>query len=70
MTFAVPDTDKVLELVREAAADIILPRFQSLGDGEIDEKDGGELVTVADIETERWLTARLPDLLPGSTVVG
>ncbi len=66
----IPDTDRVLDLVREAAADIILPRFQSLGDGEIDEKDGGELVTVADIETERWLTARLPDLMPGSTVVG
>jgi fructose-1,6-bisphosphatase/inositol monophosphatase family enzyme len=56
--------------MRAAAADIIMPRFQSLQEGEIDEKDGGELVTIADIETEKWLTARLPDLLPGSVVVG
>lgn len=70
MTLSVPDTGKVLDLVQQAAAEIILPRFQALGDGDIDEKDGGELVTIADIETEKWLTARLPDLLPGSTVVG
>lgn len=56
--------------MKTAAADIIMPRFQTLLESEIDEKDGGELVTVADIETEKWLTARLPDLLPGSVVVG
>ncbi|CAN0565047.1 unnamed protein product, partial [Laminaria digitata] len=38
--------------MRAAAADIIMPRFQSLQEGEIDETDGGELVTIADIETE------------------
>ena len=68
-TFAVKPDD-VMSLMRTAASEIILPRFQSLGDGDIDEKDGGELVTVADIETEKWLSARLPDLLAGSTVVG
>ena len=65
-----PDMDRVVELMKTAAAEIILPRFRALKDGEIDEKDGGELVTVADIETEAWLTQRLPDLVPGSTVVG
>lgn len=62
--------ERVLELMKTAAAEIVMPRFRSLAEGEINEKDGGELVTVADIETEKWLTARLPDLLPGSVVVG
>lgn len=64
------DPARVMELIKAAAAEIIMPRYQSLQEGEIDEKDGGELVTIADIETEKWLTARLPDLLPGSIVVG
>lgn len=70
MNTLLPDMDHVAELMKTAAAEIILPRFRALKDGEIDEKDGGELVTVADIETEAWLTQRLPDLVPGSTVVG
>ncbi|MDA0786503.1 MAG: inositol monophosphatase [Proteobacteria bacterium] len=65
-----PDMTRVGELIATAAAEIILPRFRALKDGEIDEKDGGELVTIADIETEAWLTQRLPELVPGSTVVG
>jgi fructose-1,6-bisphosphatase/inositol monophosphatase family enzyme len=70
MSYAQPDMDRVAELMATAAAEIILPRFRALKDGEINEKDGGELVTVADIETEAWLTQRLPELVPGSTVVG
>ncbi|MBO6782630.1 MAG: inositol monophosphatase [Alphaproteobacteria bacterium] len=66
MNALVSDPSQVINLMQEAAREIILPRFRSLEDGQIDEKDGGELVTVADIETEKWLTARLP----GSTVVG
>ena len=64
------DSEHVVELMRAAAADIVMPRFQSLQEGEIDEKDGGELVTIADIETEKWLTAGSLTLLPGSVVVG
>lgn len=70
MSILTTNPERVVELMKTAAADIIMPRFQSLQAGEIDEKDGGELVTVADIETEKWLTARLPELLPGSVVVG
>ena len=70
MSVPQPDFSRVSELIRTAAAEIILPRFQALGDGEIDEKDGGELVTVADLESEAWLTRHLPDLVPGSVVVG
>lgn len=70
MSIRLPDPARVVELVETAAAEIVMPRFRALEEGDVDEKDGGELVTVADIETEKWLTARLPDLLPGSTVVG
>lgn len=64
------DIDKVSELLRQVAADIILPRHRRLGEGDITEKDHGELVTVADIETEKWLSRELTNLLPGSRVVG
>ena len=64
------EPEHVLDLMKTAAAEIVMPRFRALAEGEINEKDGGELVTVADIETEKWLTRRLPDLLPGSVVVG
>jgi fructose-1,6-bisphosphatase/inositol monophosphatase family enzyme len=70
MSHPQPDLERVADLIATAAAEIILPRFRALKDGEIDEKDGGELVTIADIETEAWLTQRLPELVPGSTVVG
>ncbi|MBS27489.1 MAG: inositol-1-monophosphatase [Alphaproteobacteria bacterium] len=70
MSVQSPDPNRVVELIAAAAAEIILPRFRALGDGEIDEKDGGELVTVADLETETWLTRELTKLQPGSTVVG
>lgn len=70
MTKPVPDPERVLDLIATAAAEIILPRFRALEDGQIDEKDGGELVTVADLETEAWLTRELTALQPGSTVVG
>lgn len=64
------DADAVTALLREAAETIVLPRFDSLKSHEIEEKAPGDLVTVADTEAERFLTARLPGLLPGSVVVG
>ena len=64
------DTEKVSELLRQVAADIILPRHRKLGEDDISEKDHGELVTVADIETEKWLSRELAELLPGSRIVG
>lgn len=57
-------------LLRDVAAEVILPRHRALGAGDIDEKDHGELVTVADVEAERWLSRALTDLLPGSCTVG
>jgi fructose-1,6-bisphosphatase/inositol monophosphatase family enzyme len=62
--------DEVAQLVREVAATIVLPRFRRLADGEIRVKSPGDVVTIADHEAERALTAGLRRLLPGSDVVG
>ncbi len=62
--------DQVTDLVREVARTIVLPRWRHLSDAEIHQKAPGDLVTVADQESERALTEGLTALLPGSTVVG
>ncbi|MEV4706034.1 inositol monophosphatase family protein [Actinoplanes sp. NPDC049316] len=62
--------DRVTDLVREVAATVVLPRWRRLADDEVQEKSPGDLVTVADQESERALTAGLTALLPGSAVVG
>ena len=62
--------DDVAAILREVAAEAILPRFRTLAQGDIEEKAPGDLVTVADRESERLLTARLPGLRAGSRVVG
>lgn len=62
--------ERVMEAMREVADEIILPRYRHLETGEVEEKSPGELVTVADKESERFLTKRLVDILPGSFVIG
>lgn len=62
--------DQVSELIREVATTIVLPRFRHLASDEIVQKAPGDLVTVADKESELALTRGLTALLPGSTVVG
>jgi len=64
------DFETVASIIREAAAEEIVPRFKNLSAGQIREKRPGELVTEADTEAERVMTRRLRDLLPGSFVVG
>jgi fructose-1,6-bisphosphatase/inositol monophosphatase family enzyme len=64
------DPQRVAAIIEEVADQEVLPRFQALADHEIIEKRAGDLVTVADLETEKALTRRLADLLPGSRVVG
>ena len=60
----------VASLLREAATDIIEPRFGRLADSDIEEKSSPtDLVTVADREAEAWLTPRLADLV-GAVVIG
>lgn len=62
--------DEVGEIMREAARDIVLPRFGRLCDQQIDEKTPGEIVTVVDREAERFITPRLKALFPGSHIIG
>lgn len=64
------DTDGILGLLKETAVEIITPRFRQLSDHQITEKTPGDLVTIADQESEAYLTARLRDVFPGSVVVG
>lgn len=62
--------DQVTLLVREVAQTVVLPRWRHLSAAEIQQKSPGDLVTIADQEAERALTAGLTALLPGSQVVG
>jgi fructose-1,6-bisphosphatase/inositol monophosphatase family enzyme len=62
--------DQVTDLIREVATTIVLPRFRHLAAGEVHQKSPGDLVTIADQEAERALTAGLTALLPDSEVVG
>lgn len=64
------DLDRVDRLIREVAAAEIMPRYCRLAAHEVHEKSPGSLVTIADIEAEKALTAALRNLLPGSLVVG
>lgn len=62
--------DQVEKIVREVAAEIVLPKFRALTSGEIEEKSPGEIVTVADRASEAALAQRLVALLPQARVVG
>lgn len=62
--------DRVADLLREAATEAILPRFNRLRKGDVIEKSAGELVTSADEHSERIITEGLLALLPNSRVIG
>jgi fructose-1,6-bisphosphatase/inositol monophosphatase family enzyme len=66
--------DRLGEVVREVAEREIAPRFRQLLPGDIIGKpsadDPSDLVTAADRAAEAELTLRLPELVPGSSVVG
>lgn len=65
------DVERVAAIVREVAAEAILPRFRKLAKSDILPKGGrGDFATVADIEAEGALAAALTALLPGSAAVG
>lgn len=67
---ALPSIATVDAIIREVAADEIMPRFRELAAHEISEKKPGDIVTTADTEAEARLTAALGALVPGSAVVG
>ncbi len=65
-----PDPEAVSLILAETAQEEILPRFRRLESHEIQRKESGELVTVADEVAERQIGRRLLELLPGSLLVG
>ncbi|MFA5592093.1 MAG: inositol monophosphatase family protein [Micavibrio sp.] len=65
------ERQKIADIIREVAADKIIPRFRQLADDEIWSKSSpNDYATIADIEAEVELTRILKDILPGSHVVG
>lgn len=62
--------EQVSGLLREVAAEAVMPRFRKLAESEVRVKSPGEEVTIADEEAERLLNLGLPALLPGSQVIG
>jgi fructose-1,6-bisphosphatase/inositol monophosphatase family enzyme len=62
--------EDVAAIMRSAAAEAVLPRFQNLLRGQVEEKTPGEVVTIADREAELIIAPRLIALLRGSRVVG
>ncbi len=64
------DIDAVGKILRKVAHETIAPRFRALAAHEIEEKSPGEVVTVADRESEAVITRRLRELLPGVPVIG
>ncbi|MGB0683281.1 MAG: inositol monophosphatase family protein [Magnetovibrionaceae bacterium] len=65
------DRETVTDIIREAAETFILPRFRHLEDSQVRSKDhAADLVTVADEESESFLSEALSKLLPDSLVVG
>jgi len=66
-----PDSEAVIAIIREVAAAEIMPRFGNLGADDVGHKRSpADLVTTADLEAERRLSAALTRLSPGSAVIG
>ncbi|MCX4745377.1 inositol monophosphatase [Kitasatospora sp. NBC_01287] len=56
--------EKVAEILAEASAEVVEPRFRALAAGEVMEKAPGDVVTIADREAEVIISRRLRELLP------
>lgn len=59
-----------MTLIQDVSARVIDPRFRTLTDGQVSEKNPGDLVTVADREAEELLTEALLAAWPGAVVLG
>lgn len=60
----------MLTLLQDVAAEVINPRFRALADEHVSEKNPGDLVTIADHESEALITAALQAAYPGALVLG
>ncbi len=64
------ETDAVLDLIEAVAEEVITPRFRALAAEEIHEKGPGDLVTVADRESEQLITEALQGAYTDAVVLG
>lgn len=62
--------DAVVALMRDVAAQIVMPRFRNLAADEVEEKAADDMVTIADRESEAALTTGLAALDLAIRVVG
>ena len=60
----------VISLLQSTAQAVILPRYQALTAADIQEKTPGDLVTIADKESEAMLTEGLARLMPDAAIIG
>jgi fructose-1,6-bisphosphatase/inositol monophosphatase family enzyme len=65
------EIDNVARIMREVAAQEVMPRWRNLASEDVVEKSGpSDVVTVADRAAEVELSHRLADLIAGSRVIG
>ena len=64
------NTQEILQLLQDVAEEVINPRFRTLTDDQVAEKNPGDLVTVADHEAEVRITEALTSAYPGALVLG
>ncbi|MBR0555307.1 inositol monophosphatase [Ciceribacter sp. L1K23] len=71
MSFSDTDIDFLLAIVREAGVHDIMPRFRNLGSADISEKASSvDLVTEADLDAEKRITAAIRARFPSAHIVG
>ena len=61
---------EILALMQRVSEQVIMPRYQSLAHGEVVAKAPGDVVTIADHESEAILHEALASLEPGLAIVG
>lgn len=54
-----PDIQKVIEIIENTRKQYICPRFQNLSPSEVHVKTSGDLVSIADIEAEKYLKKKI-----------
>jgi fructose-1,6-bisphosphatase/inositol monophosphatase family enzyme len=64
------NTQEILQLLQDVAEEVINPRFRTLTDDQVAEKNPGDLVTVADHEAEVRITDVLSRAYPRALILG
>jgi len=62
--------DQVALAIQQSADAVVVPRFQALAASEIQEKQPGDFVTIADQECEALLERALSSIAPGVPILG